>query len=354
MNSQSGSQKTKFRKLLDKPFVFVVTIGSSYFSSGVFQALKEANGAPCHILVQTYWFLPDMVSSIVSFQKQARIDFKNVQFTYLCNLIEDVRMLHAIGIDALHIHQNAFIDEKIFLPRVFMPKKYDAVHNANVHPFKRHQLAWQTENIAIVTYLAGDHPVEGALSGYRDIAYCNVDGNGRATHLNPEQVSKVLCQSICGIILSEKEGANFASAEYLFCGIPVVSTPSKGGRDEFFDVRHVTIVDPDPASVAKAVQQWKENPIEPQEIRAAVLAKAREHRRRLLGWLCAISNQDLFADVDENFWSPIFVNKLVDDMEVGSYDRIEIKTPPKLLYKRIIWEIKSIFVKGFLRDKPSW
>lgn len=45
----------------------------------------------------------------------------------------------------------------------------------------------------------------------------------------------------------------FASMEYLLCGLPIVSTPSIGGRDVFFDKDYVEIVEPDPHAVKEAV-----------------------------------------------------------------------------------------------------
>ena len=53
--------------------------------------------------------------------------------------------------------------------------------------------------------------------------------------MNDEEVNNFLNQCKVGIILSEVEGANYASIQYLLAGLPVVSTKSKGGRDVFFD-----------------------------------------------------------------------------------------------------------------------
>ena len=88
-----------------------------------------------------------------------------------------------------------------------------------------------------------------------------------------------------GLILSEKEGACFASMEYLLCGLPVVSTPSIGGRDVFWDDRFVIVCDPTPEAVAGAVQEIKRRNIDPQLVRAATLEKVEEHRNVLRRFL---------------------------------------------------------------------
>jgi glycosyltransferase involved in cell wall biosynthesis len=81
-----------------------------------------------------------------------------------------------------------------------------------------------------------------------------------------------------GLILSEREGAVFASMEYLLCGLPVVSTPSTGGRDVFWDDRFVIVCEPNPEAVAEAVQELKLRNIDPQLIRNATLEQVEKHR----------------------------------------------------------------------------
>ncbi len=54
-------------------------------------------------------------------------------------------------------------------------------------------------------------------------------------YLNSWEVARKLNACRVGMCLSETEGAMFAAVEYLLCGLPVVSTPSQGGRDVWFD-----------------------------------------------------------------------------------------------------------------------
>ena len=44
-----------------------------------------------------------------------------------------------------------------------------------------------------------------------------------------------------------------STSEYLLCGIPVVSTPSRGGRDTWFNIDNSIIVEPNPGAVREGV-----------------------------------------------------------------------------------------------------
>jgi glycosyltransferase involved in cell wall biosynthesis len=70
------------------------------------------------------------------------------------------------------------------------------------------------------------------------------------------EVAEVLNRCRVGLILSEEEGICSASCDYLLCGLPVVSTPSRGGRDEFYDSENCIIVEPSSTAVAEAVAEW--------------------------------------------------------------------------------------------------
>ena len=102
----------------------------------------------------------------------------------------------------------------------------------------------------------------------------------------------------------------FVSVEYLLCGIPVVSTPSIGGRDVFFSDPYTRIVEAHPEAVAEAVQELKQRKVHPQEIRREVLCRIAEHRRRFLLLLQEIYvREGARFDIDRA-WDLLFVHKL--------------------------------------------
>jgi glycosyltransferase involved in cell wall biosynthesis len=48
-------------------------------------------------------------------------------------------------------------------------------------------------------------------------------------------VNQGLARAVVGLCLSTVEGSNYASMEYMLAGLPIVSTPSIGGREVYFD-----------------------------------------------------------------------------------------------------------------------
>src|SRR5690606_24986861 len=84
----------------------------------------------------------------------------------------------------------------------------------------------------------------------------------------------------------EAEGACLASSEYLLCGLPVVSTPSRGGRDIWYDEDNSMICEPSPAAVHRAVRLMIERSnrgeLDPQTIREKHIERAQRHRARFL------------------------------------------------------------------------
>jgi hypothetical protein len=72
--------------------------------------------------------------------------------------------------------------------------------------------------------------------------------------LSPKEVAAVLNRSLLGGIFSELEGPCYASTEYFLCGLPVVSTPSSGGRHVWYTPHNSVLVEPSPAAVAEGVR----------------------------------------------------------------------------------------------------
>ena len=103
----------------------------------------------------------------------------------------------------------------------------------------------------------------------------------------------------------------FASVQYLLAGLKVVTTPSEGGRDEFFDAEYVDVVTASPDAVAAGVRrQVLSDRLDPLEIHCRTVAKMKAHRERLLGVV-----QTFFSDVGESRsfrddWPMVFRHQL--------------------------------------------
>ena len=57
-------------------------------------------------------------------------------------------------------------------------------------------------------------------------------------------VNAALSRASTGLLLSEVEGASYAAVEYMLAGLSVVSTPSAGGRDAYFDPEYALSATP--------------------------------------------------------------------------------------------------------------
>jgi glycosyltransferase involved in cell wall biosynthesis len=98
--------------------------------------------------------------------------------------------------------------------------RFDAVYNARAKSFKRHELSTLVKSKVFLAYDWKKSDVDLDTFHPREL-YRNIKGSEVAAILHKARVS---------LMLSQEEGACYASLEYLLCGMPVVSTPSTGGR----------------------------------------------------------------------------------------------------------------------------
>lgn len=189
------------------------------------------------------------------------------------------------------VNQNAFLDENLFTPLV-REKIFDAVYVARFAPFKRHHLARQVSQLALV---AGQN-YSALVDEIPPHAYLN------ERPLKPSEVQERIAQSHVGLLLSEAEGACFSSSEYLLCGVPVVSTWCYGGRAVWYNDYNAQLCEADPQSVADAVQRMKSLRRKPERIRAMHLQQAETYRRNFIELLAMIFREcDVREDADDYF-----------------------------------------------------
>lgn len=236
---------------------------------------------------------------------QAR--YSNQRYIVLCNTQAEVELCRGQSIPAILCSGNVFVDENIFTIDQKAIKQFDAIYNALFRPFKRHELCRNIESLGLIYYFFDDDPpmrpvIEQMLPQATLIndlggAYRNLPGREVATWLNRARV---------GLCLSETEGAMRASAEYLFCGIPVVTTPSKGGRDRMFTAENSITVDPTPDSVAQGVRELTRRSIQPTRIRHSAFRALRGDRIRLLQLAAAIHAEEGVRFATGADWQQLF------------------------------------------------
>ncbi len=112
------------------------------------------------------------------------------------------------------------------------------------------------------------------------------------------------------MILSPEEGACFSSSEYLLCGLPVVSTPSKGGRDVWYDEYNSIVCEPTPDAVALAVEEFVRNRRDPQRIREKHIKQAQEYRAKFINVLADVFHRFGVEDNPVKYFQGNYYHKL--------------------------------------------
>jgi len=227
---------------------------------------------------------------------------EGIEFHFLCNSEKELSMLSSADFSAVFCNQNAFLDESLY-PIKSVKKQYDAVYLARFTPCKRHALAVGIPKLKLIgSYLPSEKTHFTEM--LKTLSHANW-----TERIPSRLVPMNYAEAHVGLCLSDIEGAMYVSAEYLLCGLPVVSTPNLGGRDTFFDSRWVSVVEPDPVAVAQAVQELRGKAIPPHIIRQGTIKKMHVHRMRFIKLVQEIYNE---RGVDADFsqeWCDAFVNK---------------------------------------------
>ncbi len=248
--------------------------------------------------------------------------YPHLVVTVLANEPDELQLLREHGIRSELCNQNAFLDERLYTIQD-EKKHYDAVINSRMAPYKRIELVRDIQNCCLITYFLDPQDYEYVktvlpLSEKYKSACPHLhfpQYNGRTwQHYNIEEICKVYASSHCGVILSAEEGACFAAMEYLLCGLPVVTTPSIGGREAFFDKDYVIWTEPVPEAVAEAVKKARQLPVSAQEIRDRTIAGMQSVRAVYCEILNSIAREE---GVERDFraeWDSFFINKMHTNM----------------------------------------
>jgi glycosyltransferase involved in cell wall biosynthesis len=245
---------------------------------------------PLLMLVHPTWWMarPGSVDEIAAFDRAYRRRYPRHRLVFLGNTEAEHEAFAARGLAAHYVSQYALLDERIFRP-LSLPgqaRALDAVYNARFNPFKRHGLAARVERLGLIysySPLTAERRYGRAIrEQFADRHLFNEENGQPYRVLTCEQVNAALNRCRVGLALSEEEGAAWACGEYLLAGLPVVSTPSRGGRDLLFDAEIALVVEPDPRAVADGVRQMVERAIDPALVRRRTLARINVHRDRFV------------------------------------------------------------------------
>jgi len=280
------------------------------------------------------WWIedPERIAFARDVEIEHRRHYPRHHFIHLCNTLPQLDMFQAAGLEAFFCPQNALVDERLFRPLSTVPKKFDAVYDARLKHYKRHFLARDIDSLALI--YAFDKDIDDrdyAKQICRQLPHARFFNHPRPDTyraLSAEEVNVSLNSSRVGLCLSAVEGAMYASIQYLLCGLPVVSTPSNGGRDIFFDEACVRIVDPDPGAVKEGVLDMIKRAVQPEDIRARTLEKLRHHRGAFIAAVQSIYDREGVRQIFEMEWNRVFFNKLFHEKQ--HHDEILRRLAPGL------------------------
>lgn len=276
----------KLKIIYDKPtIIYVPGWYSAEKSSHILELfLEKVASFKITFIYTPAWYLSSNSNVIINWLQ--RINKPNHTWFVACNDYFELMHMRNKGVKSFLSPQSCFLDEKIYKILEGTPKLYEAIYNAQLEPFKRHHLLQATQNCALVAY--------GKVSEYSSLVLGQIEGGDNINLLNKlindshyesipwRRVVEIYNSSRVGLCLSEVEGAMYASFEYLLCGLPVVTTLNKGGRDYFFDGRYVVHCESTAEAVAASVDALKFANIDPYEIRSETLKKMHTERERFI------------------------------------------------------------------------
>lgn len=211
------------------------------------------------------------------------------EFVILANDSSDLMRLTEAGFAAIVANANMFIDDEVFrpldLPGDTAPVA-EAIYVAKFRPFKQHHLCAGLDSVAFIYHKSDDGGVDCEADVRRMFPrarYLNHEaGNGAFRLLSGAQVATYLNRVAVGLCLSSEEGQMRASMEYLLCGLPVVTVPSRGGRDRYLLPEFTVTCEPEPLAIARAVRDVKARGLSRWTIRERVATILAFERRNFL------------------------------------------------------------------------
>jgi hypothetical protein len=316
--SQLGNQVLSDNELFGflvarEPFIFWGPEWPGAIGGAATLLAPHVGNRRAYFLVRTIWSRETRAAAEKTAANFAalRTQYPEHRHIVLCNTRGELALLDGVGVPAILCSTLAFVDETQFDILPDEPKQFDAVYNAALVPFKRHALCIGIPSLALIYHRY--HPDRMSEPGYErrlrallpQATFVNELG-GEYRLLDAPEVARWHNRARVGLCLSEAEGAMRAAVEYLLCGLPVVSTPSVGGRDRVLDPAWSRIVDATPAAVAGAVVDMIRRNIDPRRIRAGAFDRLRPDRVRLLNLIRTIYEQEGLRFPAEAAWEQVF------------------------------------------------
>ena len=234
-------------------------------------------------------------------------NMKNIIF--LSPDLDGILWSHEYGFNAILCNHNCFLDYNMFcINSKIEDPNYDMVMNCRPEKFKRPNLAECVENLA---YIKGSIFNKNELYDYTQLK-CKYINENRIT---PLDVIEIYNNSYCGGIFSEKEGACYSSSEYLLCGLPVISTLSRGGRDSWYNTENSIIVEASADKVKEAADICKfninNNIFNRTNIRDTHIEQSNQMRQNFIDYTSLIFKECDISINSKDYWDNVYFHKMI-------------------------------------------
>lgn len=301
--------------LLEEPPVLYVKFNEAAWEVQL-AALKGNFQQPGLLLVGFLWLQNDRT---VRWMQEIAARLPRVlpawEMVILCNSAPEVALYDGTGLRAVLFSQNALLDEQIYTVQPEVKKEFDALYDGQLIRFKRHHLAAGVRSLALISYKYDMNYDAGygrqVVEDFRHATWINNPIAPDYRKLSDREVAREYNRARVGLCLSEEEGSMYASCQYLLCGLPLVSTRSRGGRDVMYSPEDCLVVADRADAVAAGVQEALSRALPPEQVRARVLEKMREHRRVLIGVVQDYLNRRGVALSYADVFRSHFTNKLL-------------------------------------------
>jgi len=236
---------------------------------------------------------------------------------------------NVLNIRTYLIHHNCFIDRDAFNV-LNIPKKYDAIMNVGLnHDGKRPLLSKKINN---TVHTSNCEPNEKNMQMIKE------QKRDLFVNLTNDKLKYLMNQSRCGLIFSAAEGGSLTTTEYLYCGIPVLSTHNKGGRNTYLDDSNSLFCEDNENDVYTSFHTLINKKLDPICIRNKAL--------KLSDSMLMTLKNDILKPIFEKYNDPnldsFFINAIKPKKDISGSKGVTLFSPEKSLGTKQLFKYLNI------------
>jgi len=267
------------------------------------EVVANSSNKPDYFIWHNAWFQGTLGRMAKLKYKFFQLKQKGIVPLQMANSNYEERYRKLFGIPGFKCSSYVFTDEKQY-PILNEEKKYDAVYAAQLKDFKRIPLAKDIKSLYVLTYKGGEKQWDLHIE-YPEVNHADFN----SSWIDSVEKNKLFSASKVGLCLSKEEGPMLASLEYMLNGLPVVSTNSKGGRDEYYSSDYCKVVKASSEKIKIAVESLIKQSISPAYIRNQTIQKLENDRIRYVNFLCDFIYEDRGIQLNRELLKNTIFNK---------------------------------------------